>query len=46
MRDTTTETDRPDRTRKRVGWFILLWCASLAFWVLLAYGLKMLLGAS
>lgn len=46
MRDTTTESGRTGRTRKRLGWFILLWCASLAFWLLLAYGLRMLIGAS
>jgi hypothetical protein len=46
MRDITTEPGDPGGTGKRVGWFIVLWCASLAFWVLLAFGLKMLIGAS
>ncbi len=45
MRATTTDTPQPHRTRKRLGWFVLLWCASLAFWGLLAYGLKGLIGA-
>jgi len=46
MPATTTDAAGPGRTRKRVAWFVLIWCASLAFWALLAYGLKMLIGAS
>jgi hypothetical protein len=30
---------------RRLGWFALIWCASLAFWAVLAYAVKLLLGA-
>ncbi|MGB5211448.1 MAG: hypothetical protein WBN31_07960 [Gammaproteobacteria bacterium] len=28
---------------QRLGWFALLWCASLGVWLLIAYGLRGLL---
>lgn len=30
---------------RRLGWFALIWCASLAFWLALAYVVKLLIGA-
>lgn len=41
----TTDREAHGRAWRRLGWFALLWCASLAFWVALAYGVKLLLGA-
>ena len=44
MRATTTDSAGNSR-RRRLGWFVFLWSASLAFWVLLAWGLRWMLGA-
>lgn len=41
----TTEREARGSVWRRLGWFAVLWCASLAFWVALAFGLKLLLGA-
>jgi hypothetical protein len=46
MPATTTDTGAKGRTGTRLSWFVLLWCGSLAFWILLAYGLRMLIGAA
>jgi hypothetical protein len=40
----TTESGRGDGAWKRIGWFAVLWIASLAFWVLVAYGIRLLIG--
>ena len=42
----TTERKAHGSAWRRLGWFVLIWCASLAFWMGLAYGIKQLLGAS
>lgn len=41
----TTDRELHSSVWRRLGWFALLWCASLAFWVALAYGVKLLLNA-
>lgn len=41
----TTEREAHSSIWRRLGWFALLWSASLAFWLALAYGVKLLLGA-
>lgn len=41
----TTDRTAQGSTWRRLGWFALLWVASLAFWASLAYGVKLLLGA-
>lgn len=40
----TTESGRRDGAWRRIGWFVVLWTASLAFWVLVAYGIRSLIG--
>jgi hypothetical protein len=40
----TTESGRGDGPWRRIGWFAVLWIASLAFWVLVAYGIRLLIG--
>lgn len=45
MRAITTEREERGGVRRRVAWFAALWLGSLAFWVLLAYGLRALIGA-
>lgn len=48
MPDITTNPE-PDRNRAsrrhlgRLGWFVVLYCASLGVWLLFAYGLRSLL---
>jgi len=42
--DTVAEASPADRSGwRRVGWFVLLWGASLGAWLLIAYGLRSLL---
>jgi len=41
----TTDAARRDGRWRRLGWFAALWAASLAFWVLLAFGIRSLIGA-
>jgi hypothetical protein len=41
----TTDREAQGSVWRRLGWFALIWCASLAFWLALAYALKLLLGA-
>jgi hypothetical protein len=48
MPDTTTEPGAssaggagpPGGGWRRLGWFVALWCGSLAAWLLFAYGLR------
>lgn len=40
----TTEPDRRHGTWRRIGWFAVLWIASLAFWVMVAYGIRLMIG--
>ena len=46
MPDTTTELRRrpgesaPASGWRRLGWFVALWCGSLAAWLAFAYGLR------
>lgn len=42
----TTDREAHRSVWFRLGWFAVLWCASLAFWLGLAYGVKLLLGIS
>lgn len=44
MPDTTTEGQRATTTWRRVGWFALIWCASLVAWLAFSYGFKTLFG--
>ena len=41
----TTNREAHRSIWRRLGWFALIWCASLAFWGALAYAVKSLLGA-
>ena len=41
----TTEREARGSAWRRFGWYAVIWCISLAFWVSLAYGIKLLLGA-
>ena len=40
----TTESGSSGGTWRRIVWFAVLWIASLAFWLLVAYGIRLMIG--
>jgi hypothetical protein len=44
MPATTTERGRSRSRWRRLGWFALIWCASLIAWLAFSYGFRGLLG--
>ena len=44
MPDTTTDRERSASPWRRLGWFALIWSASLVLWLAFSYGFKGVFG--
>ena len=45
MPDSPNGEQTKDSGWRRAGWFVAIWCGSLAAWLVFAYGLRWVMGA-